>query len=59
MADYNPTTYGQRIASLYDELYSDYDPAAVELLAELAQGGRALELAIGTGRIAIPFRQKG
>jgi SAM-dependent methyltransferase len=59
MANYNPTTYGERIASLYDELYSDYDPAAIELLAELAQGGRALELAIGTGRIAIPLQAKG
>jgi SAM-dependent methyltransferase len=32
---------------------------AVERLAELAQGGRALELAIGTGRVAIPLAQRG
>ena len=32
------------------------DPApAVDLLAELADGGRVLELAIGTGRIALPL----
>ena len=34
------------------------DPA-VDLLAELAGGGRALELGIGTGRIALPLAQRG
>jgi SAM-dependent methyltransferase len=32
---------------------------AVELLAWLAVGGAALELAIGTGRIAVPLRERG
>jgi SAM-dependent methyltransferase len=32
---------------------------AVERLAELAGGGRALEFAIGTGRVAIPLAQRG
>ncbi|WP_423069012.1 class I SAM-dependent methyltransferase [Devosia sp. CN2-171] len=32
---------------------------AVERLAALAEGGAALEFAIGTGRIAIPLRQRG
>ena len=32
---------------------------AVERLAELAQGGRVLEFAIGTGRVAIPLRERG
>jgi SAM-dependent methyltransferase len=32
---------------------------AVERLAELAAGGRALEFAIGTGRIALPLAQRG
>jgi hypothetical protein len=40
-----------------------FDPAAVEpvvdLLAELADGGRALEFAIGTGRIALPLAGRG
>ena len=40
-----------------------FDPAvvdpAVDLLVELAGGGRALELAIGTGRIALPLSQRG
>jgi len=34
------------------------DPA-VELLAELAGSGRALELGIGTGRIALPLQRRG
>ncbi len=31
----------------------------VATLAGLAQGGRALELAIGTGRVALPLREQG
>jgi SAM-dependent methyltransferase len=31
----------------------------VDLLVELAGGGRALELGIGTGRIAVPLAQRG
>lgn len=31
----------------------------VEVLAELAAGGRALELAVGTGRVALPLRAAG
>src|ERR1044071_1562164 len=31
----------------------------VDRLVELAAGGRALELAIGTGRVAIPLRERG
>lgn len=31
----------------------------VERLTELAAGGRALELAIGTGRVAVPLREAG
>jgi len=32
---------------------------AVDRLAELAAGGRALELAIGTGRVAVPLADRG
>src|SRR5512146_412566 len=31
----------------------------VDRLAELAEGGRALELAIGTGRVAVPLARRG
>src|SRR5437870_6688248 len=34
------------------------DPV-IDLLAELAGSGRALELGIGTGRIALPLAQRG
>lgn len=34
------------------------DPT-VARLAELAEGGRALELAVGTGRVAIPLAERG
>ena len=34
------------------------DPT-VDLLAELAGGGPALELAVGTGRVAIPLHARG
>ena len=31
----------------------------VDLLAELAAGGAALELGIGTGRVALPLAERG
>jgi SAM-dependent methyltransferase len=55
---YSDKTYGERAATVYDEWYADYDPLAIDALAELAQGGRALELGIGTGRIALPLAAK-
>jgi SAM-dependent methyltransferase len=44
-----------------DDGYFDARVAAryVDLLAELAGSGRALELGIGTGRIALPLAQRG
>jgi SAM-dependent methyltransferase len=55
---YSDSTYGERVVGVYDEWYSDYDPLAINALAELAHGGRALELGIGTGRIALPLSAK-
>ena len=61
--DYGPETYGDRIAEVYDEWYGDAGfletEASVELLAELAGGGPVLELAIGTGRLALPLAERG
>ena len=56
--------FGERVAAAYDEISATmFDPAvvapAVDKLAELAGDGRALELAIGTGRIALPLAQRG
>ena len=35
------------------------DPGEVEFLADLAGNGRALELAIGTGRVGLPLAARG
>lgn len=59
MADYDASTYGERIADVYDEWHSYLGAGGVELMAELAGTGRALELGIGTGRIAIPLAARG
>jgi SAM-dependent methyltransferase len=59
MNTYQAETYGQRIAGVYDDWYTSYDDVAVTALQDLAHGGRALELGIGTGRIALPLRRLG
>jgi len=56
--------FGERVAASYDDSYGQmFQPEAIDpavnLLAELAGGGRALELAIGTGRIGLPLSQRG
>jgi SAM-dependent methyltransferase len=56
--------FDERIAAGYDATSTDMsDPAvvepAVDLLAELAGGGAALELGVGTGRIALPLSRRG
>jgi SAM-dependent methyltransferase len=58
---YEPETYGERIAARYDEMFAELDPTdAVEALARLAgDRGPVLELAIGTGRIALPLAERG
>jgi SAM-dependent methyltransferase len=59
MEPYQEETYGERIAGVYDDWYAEVEDATVATLRELAQGGRALELGIGTGRIALPLQQSG
>jgi hypothetical protein len=56
--------FGERVAVRYDESAADmFAPAVVDpvvdFLAELAGDGAALELGIGTGRIAIPLMRRG
>lgn len=52
--------YGQTWATVYDERFAGKDPSAeVALLAELAGTGPALELGIGTGRVALPLAGRG
>lgn len=56
--------FGERVAATYDEsdpAMSDprvVDPV-VDFLVEIAGSGRALELGIGTGRIALPLARRG
>lgn len=52
-------TYGERCAAVYDEWFASADGAAVETLARLARGGRALELGVGTGLVALPLAGRG
>ena len=56
--------FGERVAEQYDDSAADmFEPAVVdpvvEFLADLAGGGAALELGIGTGRIALPLARRG
>ena len=59
MDDHINRTYGEHIAEVYDKWFGAYETEAIELLANLARGGRALELGIGTGRMALPLAAKG
>lgn len=59
MEHYTDDTYGENIAGIYDQWYSGFDPYAIQALADLAQGGKALELGIGTGRVALPLQNTG
>jgi SAM-dependent methyltransferase len=56
--------FGEDVAARYDDPDDRmFDPAAiaqvVDVLAELAGDGAALELGIGTGRIALPLSERG
>jgi SAM-dependent methyltransferase len=56
--------FPERVAATYDDSSDGmFDPGfadtVAEALAGLAGGGRALELGIGTGRIALPLARRG
>jgi len=60
----SPGYFDERVAAGYDagsaEMFeSEVVDATVDFLADLAGGGRALELGIGTGRVALPLRRRG
>jgi SAM-dependent methyltransferase len=61
MEDYEPVmSFDEDVAARYDDVAQRGDEqATVTFLAELAQDGAALELAIGTGRIALPLAARG
>jgi SAM-dependent methyltransferase len=56
--------FGEAVAASYDDHSADmFQPSVVEptveLLADLAGDGAALELGVGTGRIALPLARRG
>src|SRR5438309_9661253 len=56
--------FGERVAARFDERYAhladpDVVDPIVDFLVELAGDGAALELGIGTGRIALPLARRG
>jgi SAM-dependent methyltransferase len=57
-------TWGRELAEVYDQVYAAQfeapalDPI-VDLLSDLAGGNRALELAVGTGRVALALSARG
>ena len=64
MPGYSTSTYGDAFADVYDDWYaeiSDVDTtvACVTRLVEAVGGGSVLELAVGTGRLAIPLARGG
>ena len=61
MRGYDDASYGEGFADVYDDWYAgitDVD-ATVVALSALAEGGRVLELGVGTGRLAIPLAATG
>ncbi|HEX9377054.1 MAG TPA: class I SAM-dependent methyltransferase [Actinomycetota bacterium] len=62
--EYGTETYGERWASIYDAWTASLGFLAegetvASKLVDLAGGGPALELAIGTGRVALPLSEMG
>ena len=53
------TSFGPGVAARYDEQPRGDEAAAAAFLARLVGEGRALEFAIGTGRIALPLAALG
>lgn len=52
-------SFNRDAAEIYDDVPRGDEEATVAFLEELAGGGPALELAIGTGRIALPLAARG
>ena len=61
MTNYDRAAYGETWAAIYDHRHgaSPADEGAVAFLAAVAGDGPALELAVGTGRIALPLAARG
>jgi tRNA1(Val) A37 N6-methylase TrmN6 len=56
--------WDREIAEVYDKTYAaGFEPSVlgpiVGMLADLSGGGQALELAVGTGRVALALSERG
>lgn len=51
--------YGENCSEFYDQIYGSVEPGIIATLQQLANGGRVLELGIGTGRVALPLAARG
>jgi SAM-dependent methyltransferase len=59
MKDYEPIMSFEDVSEMYHDIQRGDEIAAVAFLEQLAGRGPALELAIGTGRIALPLAARG
>lgn len=62
MRGYDHRSYGEAFADVYDDWYADVTDVAatVARMSALAgDGGRVLELGVGTGRLAVPMARAG
>ena len=61
MRGYDPSSYGDGMADVYDDWYVDgpHTEACIGTLRSLAGHGPVLELGAGTGRLAIPLAGSG
>jgi SAM-dependent methyltransferase len=60
MEGYEPImSFGEDVAARFDDVQRGDEIAAVGFLEKLADRGPALELAVGTGRIALPLAARG
>jgi len=60
MENYEPImSFGEEVAEIYDVDQRGDELAMVDFLEQLASGGPTLELAVGTGRVALPLAARG
>ena len=55
----DPGLFGRQWADHYDSTDNPDPVPEADFLASVARGGRVLELAIGTGRVALPLAERG
>lgn len=59
MDEYQESTYGDSMADVYDEIQGDRNVQSTVNFLLPYTSSRALELGIGTGRVAIPLAEQG